>query len=118
MKESTENKFTRRSCCDIHKDKDKIVMRLEMPGVSKENLNINVDGNKLIIEGKRQKENTGGKRLVREISYGDYRMEYTIDETIDRSAIEAGLNQGVLTLNLGISEAIKPRKINIVSKAS
>jgi HSP20 family molecular chaperone IbpA len=43
-------------------------------------------------------------------------MEYTIDKTIDRGSIEASLNQGVLTLTLGLSESVKPRKINVISK--
>ncbi len=115
MKKSAENHFVRHSCCDIREEKDKIVMRLEMPGVTKDNLNINVDGSKLIIEGQRPEEKIQGKWLVREIRSGNYRMEYTIDETIDRSAIEATLSQGVLVLSLGISEAVKPRKIEVVS---
>jgi HSP20 family molecular chaperone IbpA len=43
-------------------------------------------------------------------------MEYTLDETIDRNSIEARLEKGILTLTLGLSENVKPRKINVVSK--
>ncbi len=117
MNKSAENNFSRHSCCDIREEKDHIVMRLEMPGVSKDGLNINVDGSKLMIEGKRSGKDIEGKWLVREIRPGNYRREYTIDETIDRNAIEASLENGVLTLTLGISEAVKPRKINVVSKS-
>ena len=116
MEKAKERKAYRRACCDIQEHDDYILMRLEMPGVDKDNLSINVEGNKLIIDGHRPDFEVKGEWLAREIHQGDYHMEYTIDQTIDRNAIEAHQNQGVLTLKLGLSEAIKPRKIEILSK--
>jgi HSP20 family protein len=116
MKNTQENRIFRRSRCDIREEQDQIIMRLEMPGVNKSGLDINVEGDKLIIEGTRTVDTGSGKWLIREINQNDYRMEYTIDETIDRKSIEASLNQGVLLLTLGLSEEVKPRKIEVVSK--
>ena len=116
MKNVEEKKEIRRSRCDIMEEADSIVMRLEMPGVNKSGLNVNVEGDKLIIDGKRIQDTEKGEWLVREIRPGDYHMEFTIDKTIDRGSIEASLNQGVLTLTLGLSESVKPRKIEVVSK--
>lgn len=117
MKKTIENRSYRRSYCDIREDNDCIIMRLEMPGVNKSGLDINVEGDKLIIEGRRTEESGRGDWLVREIRTGNYRMEYTIDKTIDRNAIEATISQGILLLTLGLSEAVKPRKIKVVSKS-
>ena len=116
MKEQNQETRYRRARCDIREEPDKIVMRLEMPGVNKTGLDISVEGDQLSIIGRRTQESVNGDWLVREIRPGDYRMDYTIDETIDRGSIEAHLEQGVLELTLGLSEAVKPRKIEVVSK--
>lgn len=116
MKDTLENRNFRRSRCDIREEQDQIVMRLEMPGVNKSGLDINIEGDKLIIEGTRTVDAGTGKSLIREINQNDFRMEYTIDETIDRNSIEASLNQGILLLTLGLSEEVKPRKIEVISK--
>jgi len=116
MKNNGENPELRRSRCDIREETDSIIMRLEMPGVNKTGLNINVEGNKLIIDGKRIEGTEKGGWLVREIRPGDYHMEYAIDKTIDRDSIRASMNQGILTLTLGLSESVKPRKIEVISK--
>ncbi len=116
MKNIEEKKDLRRSHYDIREETESIVMRLEMPGVNKSGLNINVEGDKLVIDGQRIKDTKKGDWLVHEIHPGDFHMEYTIDKTIDRGSIEAALSQGVLTLILGLSEAVKPRKIEVISK--
>ena len=116
MKTKNADAPVRRSVCDIRRKEDTIVMRLEMPGVGKDGLEVNVDGNSLVIEGRRKAEADRGEWLVREIRAGDFRMEFTIDETIDRDAIRASLDRGVLTVSLGLSEAVKPRKIAIAAK--
>jgi HSP20 family protein len=116
MNKAVEKRTFRRSHSDIRREDDRIIMRLEIPGVRKEDLSINVEGDKLIIEGKKMKPDNKGTWLVREILQDDYHMEFSIDETIDRSSIEASLNQGVLDLSLGLSEAVKPRKSTISSR--
>ena len=116
MKTNEEKKNVRRSRCDIREENDKIVMRLEMPGVNKDGLEVHVEGDKLIIDGRRAEDTSKGVWMVREIRSGDFHMEYTIDKTIDRGAIEASLKQGVLMLTLGLSEEVKPRKIEVISR--
>ena len=116
MNERNRENAVRRARCDIRRESDRIEMRLEMPGVSKSGLEINVDGDTLRIVGRRTGESVKGDWLVREIRAGDYSMEYTLDETIDRGSIEAKLERGVLILTLGLSEAVKPRKIKVLAK--
>lgn len=116
MKRQENSQTFRRSRCDILQTSEQIIMRLEKPGVGKSGLEINVEGDKLSIIGRRLQESLKGDKLIYEIRPGDYRMEYTIDETIDRNAIDASLEKGVLTLTLGLSEAVKPRKIEVVGK--
>lgn len=88
-----------------------------MPGVVKNNLDIQVDGNLLkIFAQKSVTQYKDANYLVREIRDADYRHEFTIDDTIDRSKIDAELKQGILILTLHIKESEKPRKIDVVVK--
>jgi HSP20 family protein len=110
---------TRRSfpaCCDIYEEDGNVVLRLQMPGVTKDKLNININGNELTIRGKRTSLKQEGKYLIREIPDGDFFQKYTIDDTIDRNKIDASLKNGILTITLSIKESEKPRKIDVVAK--
>jgi HSP20 family protein len=90
-----------------------IVLRLEMPGVSRENLEIDVDASELAITGRRPSARSDGDFLVRERPRGSFRQVYTLDDTIDPAKIDAVLEGGILTLTLHRKEAVKPRKITV-----
>ena len=99
--------------CDIHKVEDAIILRIEMPGVGKDNIDIKVDGDHLIVVGNKKIKREGNKFIVREIRDADYFQKFTIDSTINRNEIDAEMKDGVLTLTLGIRESEKTRKIPV-----
>jgi len=104
------------ACSDIYEDKGNVILKMEMPGVNKENLDVKIDNDILIIHGKRNElHDDKANFIIREIRDGDYYQEYTIDNTIDRNKIDAALEKGVLTLTLTMKESEKPRKIQVVS---
>jgi len=92
-----------------------IVLTLEMPGVSRQNLEIDVDSGELAITGCRPEPQSAGTFLVRERPRGSFRQVYTLDDTIDPAKIDAVLEGGLLTLTLHRKEAVKPRKIAVRS---
>lgn len=102
--------------CDIIHDSDSVTLYLEMPGVTKENLDIRIDKDLLIIDGHKETPDTKGSYLIHEIKNGDYHQEYTIDDTIDRNNINAVIKNGIVTLTLGVKESEKPKKIKVISK--
>ncbi len=102
-----------RSRCSICEEEGKIIVKLEMPGVTKENLDINIDNNQLEIVGKREESELEGNYLVHERRFGDYYQLYTIDETVDRNKIDATLENGMLIVTLHLKEAEKPKKIEV-----
>lgn len=113
MAEATTSK-TIAACCDIFEKDGEILLRLEMPGVNNNGLDINVEGDELTISGRRnRKEVPNGKYLVREIRDADYFQKYTIDNTIDRDKIDAVFKNGILTVTLHIKESEKPRQITV-----
>jgi HSP20 family protein len=99
--------------CSISEDSGIVTVKVEMPGVEKEGLEVRVEGNSLTLEGKRAEDGLQGNYLTRERRLGDYRKSFTIDETIDRDRIEAQLVDGLLTMKLHMKEAAKPRRIAI-----
>lgn len=112
-------KQTRRAypaCCNISEGDGTIILELEMPGVAKNNLDIKIDGDLLIIHGKKKvDEYKEGKYHIQEIREADYHHEFTIDNTIDRNKIDALLEKGTLALTLHIKESEKPRKIEVIA---
>jgi HSP20 family protein len=112
-KEQEQARFIRPFCFICEEEQGVVTLKLEMPGVSKGQLDIDVDGNELQITGKREASGTEGTYLMRERPSGTFRQIYTLDDTIDRNKIEASLESGVLTLSLHRREADKPRKITI-----
>ena len=97
----------------IREDESEVIAQLEMPGVTKEGLDIKIDGYTLTIDGKRSDDIPSGKYLIRERRHYDYHKAYTIDESIDREGISADLTDGILTLVLKVKETAKPRKIQV-----
>jgi len=102
--------------CDIFEDQGKIILRIDMPGVTKENLTLRVENDELRITGKRAApENSDGRRLIREIPDRDFFQAYTLDSTIDRGNIQAELVKGQLLITLSVKESEKPRRIDITA---
>jgi len=93
--------------------KDGYVLEAEMPGVSKEGLEITLEGSEITILGHRQNEVVAGSPLFRERTLADYRRVFELDPAIDTARIAAKMDQGVLVLTLPKSERVKPRKITV-----
>jgi HSP20 family protein len=111
--EKEQVRFIRPFCFICEEEAGVVTLKLEMPGVGKDQLDIDVDGSELQITGKREQGSSEGTYLMRERPSGTFRQVYTLDDTIDRNRIEASLEGGVLTLSLHRRESEKPRKITI-----
>lgn len=98
---------------NITETKDGYLLEAEMPGVTSSDLEIALEGNELTIVGRRGPLPNGLELLYRESSNRDYRRAFALDPTIDRSRIEARMENGVLKLHLPKAEEVKPRRINV-----
>jgi HSP20 family protein len=98
----------------IHENDDgTIVVRVEMPGVSKDGLEIEVEAGELRITGRRKEQQRGGEYLVRERREGSFYRAFTLDDTIDPDRTDASREAGALTVTLHRKEAVKPRRITV-----
>ena len=100
---------------NICEESGQVVLRLEMPGVSKDGVDIRIEDGHLIVRGHRPSVETGGGYLVRERSRGDFYQRFTLDQTVDQTKVDARMNRGVLTLSLSLKDEVKPRKIEVKS---
>lgn len=116
MATATMEKKMVRPVCSIREENDAVMLELEMPGVAKDGVEINIDGDTLSIHGRRPEQNSEARYLVRERHTGDYKAVYTIDERVDREKVEAHMEHGILTVTLHLKEEVKPRKIEVKAK--
>jgi HSP20 family protein len=98
---------------NIIETKDGYTLEAEIPGVSRDGVEITVEENQLTILGRRPKADTRAQALYRESADTDYRRVFELDPAVDAAKITAHVEQGVLTIQLPFSERVKPRKISI-----
>jgi HSP20 family protein len=92
---------------------DGYTLEVEMPGVSKENLEMWVENNELTILGRRSMPSVDGTLIHRESRSENFRRSFELDPSIDAGKISAKIEQGVVTLTLPKAEQVKPRKIAV-----
>src|SRR5450631_546587 len=92
---------------------DGYTLEVEMPGVSKENLEMWVENNELTILGRRSTPSVEGTLIQRESRSENFRRSFELDPSIDADKISAKIEQGVITLILPKAEQVKPRKIAV-----
>lgn len=93
---------------------DGFEMRLEVPGMEKESLDIKIQGNYLEISGSREQKLPEGYKVHKtERGAGTFSRSFTLPDDVDSNRVEATLKNGILYLTLPKSEAAKPRQITI-----
>jgi HSP20 family protein len=98
----------------VHETADAYTVTAYLPGVARADLETSVDGENLTVFGRRTWTAPATWAPVhREIGGADYRLVLDLDNRVNRDAVKAELQQGVLTLTLPKAEALKPRKIEI-----
>ena len=93
---------------------DSYSVQVELPGVKKDGLTVNLDQDILTVRGKRSTTPpTGWKPLHRELNDVDYVLKLKLNVPVEDSKLSAQLADGVLTLGLPVKEAAKPRTIPV-----
>jgi len=99
---------------DIFEDAQGITVQAEMPGVSKERLNIQADRNALLIEGDALIDMPQGmEALYADVHATKYRRSFVLSSELEPDRIEASLADGVLTLKIPKRAEFRPRKIQV-----
>ena len=102
---------------DIYETDDALVLKAELPGVSKDDVSIEIHQNTLILRGQRKHEaEVKEDRYHRvERAYGTFQRSFVLPTLVDQEHVQASYTDGVLELRLPKSEAAKPKRIAIQS---
>jgi len=100
---------------DIYEDKDKYVVKAELPGMKKEDINVSLDGTTLTITGERkeEQEKKEGENCRSERYFGRFQRSVTLPVPVQANRIDASYKDGVLTVTLQKSEEAKPKQIQV-----
>ena len=103
---------------DVSETKDAIVLQAELPGLKKNEIDIQLTGDTLTLSGERKLEqNQRGEQFHRvERQYGRWQRQFQIEVPIDAGQVSASYTDGVLTVRLPKQESVKPRQIEIQTK--
>jgi HSP20 family protein len=102
---------------DAYRENDRFVVAFDLPGVSPEAIELDVERNVLTVKAERRPIVTGDQveMQVAERPLGVFSRQLFLGDTLDTEHIEAGYEAGVLTLRIPIAERAKPRKIAIAN---
>jgi HSP20 family protein len=100
---------------DIYETDEAFVLKAELPGFSKEDLQIELHDNRLTLRGERKHETEAKEEQYhrRERAYGRFERAFWLPTPVDADKIQATFKDGVLELKLPKSEAAKPKRIAI-----
>lgn len=102
---------------DIEETSDEYLVSTDLPGVKKEDINIECSGNQLMISAERKYETVEGRKQDRrERFYGSYCRSFTLPAGSDPEKIEAAFENGVLTVHVHKGEQAKAKRIQIGEK--
>lgn len=101
---------------DVFEDAAGITLLADMPGVSKEQLELKVEGDALLLEGGVQPRTPDGlEAIYAELRAPRYRRSFTLSRELDTTRIEANLKDGVLKLRIPKQAHAQPRRIAVTA---
>lgn len=105
--------------CDVRETESHYVMSMDVPGVRKDELNIELKGSQLYVSGKRREEelNSRGRLHLVERRQGRFERVFNLPDAIEPERIEAEYQDGVLAIAVPKAAAAKRRQIPVISQA-
>jgi len=98
---------------DIREDDKHVYVEAELPGMSKEDIEVTIENGLLTISGEKKAEKKAGDEDLRERYYGRMYRCLTLPSMVDESKVKAKMKDGVLNIELEKTQTAKPKKIEI-----
>jgi HSP20 family protein len=100
---------------DIYEDANRLVLKLEVPGISQEDLQIDLEDQTLTVRGERKFVNDEKEENFHRIErrYGSFVRSFTLPSTVETGSAQASYENGVLAITLPKKEAAKPKQVKI-----
>ncbi len=98
---------------DAWREGDRFVIEFDLPGVSPQTIDLDVERNVLTVSAERLGRNGDWEMLASERPRGRFSRQLVLGDNLDLDQIEAGYDGGVLRLTVPVAEKAKPRKIQV-----
>ena len=100
---------------DIFEDENKLVLKIEIPGMRQEDLDVRLENNTLSVKGERSFQSEGKEENFHRVErrYGSFYRAFTLPNTVDPNSIKADYEAGVLRLELNKKQETKPKQIKV-----
>lgn len=102
--------------CDIEEEEDKYVIKADLPGVDKKDIDVKLENGVISIRGEKQVEKETGKGTKRhrtERFHGTFARSFTLPDAVQDERVDASYKDGVLKLVIPKAEEAKPKSIDI-----
>src|SRR5450631_4135777 len=100
---------------DIYEDAQKVVLKLEVPGIEEKDLDVRVENRTLTVKGERKLDKEEKEENFHRIErrYGSFYRAFTLPSTVDSENVQANYNAGVLKLELKKKAEAQPKQIKV-----
>jgi HSP20 family protein len=100
---------------DVYEDEHNLVLKLEVPGVNEEDLDVQVENNTLTVKGERKFEKEEKEENFHRIErrYGSFLRTFRLPNTVDSEKVEAHYDKGILKIALAKRAEAKPKQIKV-----
>ncbi len=102
---------------DAWREGDSFVIEFDLPGVSPDTLDIDVERNVLTVKAERRARNGDWELLASERPTGLFSRQLVLGDNLDLDKVEAAYEAGVLRLRVPVAEKAKPRKIEVTTSS-
>jgi len=101
---------------DIKEDEKEIVLKVELPGMEQQDIDVHLEENQLTIKGEKKfkVEEKGENYIRQEITYGTFYRAFSVTSPIQEGNIKATYKNGILEILLPKEEKVQPKKIKIM----
>jgi HSP20 family protein len=100
---------------DVYEDEQNLILKLEIPGVNEEDLNVSLENDTLTIQGERKFEKEEKEENFHRIErrYGMFTRTFKLPTTVDAEKVDANYEKGILKVTLAKRAEAKPKQIKV-----
>ncbi len=101
--------------CDVYEDGQKLVLKLEVPGIHQNDIDVRLENQTLTVKGERRFEAEEKEENFHRIErrFGSFVRSFTLPVSVDTATVTAKYDNGVLAIQLAKKEAAKPKQVKI-----
>jgi HSP20 family protein len=100
---------------DVYEDQQQLTLKLEVPGIKQDDLDVRLENQTLTVKGERKFEANEKEENFHRIErrYGSFTRSFTLPQTVDTANVKASYDAGVLMIQLAKKEAAKPKQVKV-----